>query len=336
MKKRIGFLLRFFGWCLTNFIFWPLFKPVARWLHIFDYLFVVYPGSEADIRSFMPLRFQRIFRKWYPLSVVGVILPGKTGRRGLVIAVSQDPTVFFGEKLEKLRERILVLARAIGVKSIALAGRLPTVFLANRCQLEPLFVRGDRGAVFAVIETFRQALTRHNLTRENTVGVIGLGFLGSRVFRRLAELGYRNLRGYDPRLKEEIRQGTGLQSNNPEVLTPCEAVVILTTRGSDVLTVLPYLRKDILMVDDTHPQMPHSLVEELSKKGGTVYKVALATAGVKFIPRLPRYGSGWIPGCLTEGLVNDPDGSIVDQDGFDRKAEEMGLRPLLVKHRKEG
>lgn len=319
-------------WCVVNFLIWPMIQPVVKYLHWIDFLFVVYPGTDGDVRAYAPLWFRKAMKEIFPLSLIGIICRGKGGKRGLVITLSCNPEEFSAEQLKKLYKEICSFANSCRATSIALAGRLPSIFILNQINLDYPFLKGDRGTLFTVTETVKYVLNAENLSPDSTIGILGVGFVGGRVLRRLREQGYTSLIGIDPRVENPYVNKYTILTGDITLLNRCDAVVILTARGSDAAKAIPYLKEGVIVIDDTHPQLPYSLVKEVQKKGGKVYKAALGfgSDGVKIFPRLPGYNSKWLPGCVIESLVVSNGYNGNTQERFDQKGREIGLKPLLV------
>lgn len=321
-------LCRFALWCAVNMIFWPLIRPVVKRLKLIDMVFVVYPGTKKDTNAYVPLWFQGVARRYFLFSVVGLITRGQGRKRGIIIAIAEDAAEFSAGELSGLMAKIQQMADATGADSIALAGRLPGIFLANHIPVDLPFRKGDQGTVFTVTETVRYVAERENISFSNTVGVLGVGFIGGKVLKRLRELGYQSLIGFDPRSKGPLNGSRITITSDLNLLPKCKMVVVLTAKGSDIADSVPYLQEGAIVVDDTHPQLPPEIVRQIRNRSGKVYKTALGLEGVNFIPSLPGYDKRWLPGCVIEALVN---GQIQrTQDSFDLHGQELGLRPFLV------
>lgn len=326
--KSILKIFRFALWCAVNMFLWPLIRPVVKRFKLIDMVFVVYPGTKKDTNAYVPLWFQGIAKRYFLFSVVGVITRGQGKKRGIVIAIAEDVDEFSVKELSGLIQQIRHLAGVMGVNSIALAGRLPGIFLANHISVDLPFRKGDQGTVFTVTETVRYIAERENISFSDTVGVLGVGFIGGKVLKRLRELGYQSLIGFDPRSKGSLNGSRITITSDLNLLPKCKMVVVLTAKGSDIADSVPYLQKGTIVVDDTHPQLPPEIVRQIRSRSGKVYKTALGLEGVNFIPSLPGYDRRWLPGCVIEALVN---GQIQrTQDSFDLHGQELGLQPFLV------
>lgn len=326
---------RFLLWCLANFILWPILGLVAKHLNLFQFLFVVYPGSQNNIRAYAPMWFQRIFKGVFRLSVIGIMTKGKrTG--GLIVTLSDAPDELSQEEFMEIHERILQVGKKAGVASIALAGRLPTLLYQHGVPIEHPFVKGDRGAVFTITETVLHLLEKKGLPYDSTIGIVGLGYLGSRVARRLREMELPSIVGYDPRVRDLGVNHGFISTNDPAVLKDCRIVVTLTPKGEDVASVLPWLPGGVIVVDDTHPQIPPSLIQQIQERGREVYRSTLGLKGVRALPRLPGYHKNWLPGCVVEALVLNGGANGLTPAEFEQKGREIGLTPFLVSPRGEG
>jgi hypothetical protein len=103
--------------------------------------------------------------------------------------------------------------------------------------------------------------------------------------------------------------------------------VVLTPKGSDFIHYIKYLKKDVIIIDDTHPR----ITEQLSDV--TFYKVAVGMKDVKFHPRLPGYKQDWIPGCAVEAMVVAATGDFdnASQEAFNTWAKELGFFAHMVR-----
>lgn len=261
---------------------------------------------------------------------------GEIGKRGLVVTLSEAPDDLPEETLQNIAEQTKKLGKKAGVSSIALAGRLPTLFSTNGIPLEHPFVRGDRGAVFTITETYLHLLEAKEISKDEPVGVVGLGYLGSRVARRLQELGCSTIVGYDIRIKDNTTRGSLTRTSNPEFLRTCKIVIVLTVKGEDAASSIPWFKEGVIVIDDTHPQIPSHLIRKIRGKGGEIYRSTLGVAGVHALPRLPGYDKLWLPGCVVEALILNGELNGLTSTEFEQKGREMGLTPFLVSPRGEG
>ncbi len=126
---------------------WP---PVRRMVSP-DYVFVVYPGTEAHKRHYFPPWVERTLRSVFPTGVI------RFGRHwGLIVSgLASDETLESApERLETFLSE--VYGQFAGVESIALAGRLPSLAVRSGVSLDRPFTHGDRGTVCAMLGAIRQ------------------------------------------------------------------------------------------------------------------------------------------------------------------------------------
>jgi threonine dehydrogenase-like Zn-dependent dehydrogenase len=210
------------------------------------------------------------------------------------------------------------------------------LFAASDILLTPPFIKGERGAVFTIVETYLHLLREKGIESKDPVGVVGVGYLGSRVTHRLEELGCASIVGYDIRIKETSERGAVTRTNDPSLLADCKMVIVLTPKGEDAAGVLSWLKEGVVVIDDTHPQLPPGLIHEITLKGGEVYRSTMGLEGVRSVPRLPGYDERWIPGCVVESLVVNGGLNNTTQEAFDQKGRGIGLTPFLTNPRGEG
>lgn len=339
LKAQALFLERFALYLAVNLFGWPLVYPAlfvaAKLGHpIFGYIFVVYPGSLDQVRGYMPIWMRHVI----PIvSPIGIVSRGAT-KRGLVMTIpwtieemEDDP-----QRLAATMNRARFIARAIGAESIALAGRMPSIisqYHGNGALQEP-FVRGDKGSVYTVLLSVLQAVEQHGMRRaEVRVGILGYGFIGSRLASSLTETGFGKVVAVDPRARHEKDNGIFL-TRDPVHLESCDVVVVLTARGEQVDVAVDYLKHGVVVVDDTHPQLPRRLSALIREtKSGTVIKATLGMDGVRFIPRLPKWQASWLPGCTVEALVAASSGFGYNTQGeFNAVAHEMDFHAHSVEN----
>jgi hypothetical protein len=308
-------VLRWPTWFLLGLI--RVFKP-------FDYLFLVYPGTDKDLDGYCPrwLAKSRLFRS--KPQVGGVITKG-SGGRGLVLVVPDTVKAFIkdpqiGRKTIKNLDRIRQL---VGAKSIAIAGQLPGIMSRHRINLENPFVVGNSGTVFCVMETVGRVMSLHGLMAGKfKTALVGVGFTGRLVLEALKNDGH-DIYGVDIKISH---RGVLVGEEGIAALKTADMVIVLTPKGSDFLPYVGYLKPGCIVIDDTHPKITQR-PEEVH-----FYKVAMGMKGVKFLPRLPGYRSNWIPGCTVEAIYSAATGNFnhTPQAEFNRIARELGFYAHLV------
>lgn len=309
---------------------WP---PVRRLLRP-DYVFVVYPGTEAHKRHYFPPWVERTLRPVFP---IGVIRFGPYW--GLTVSgLASDET------LEGAPERLEAFLSEVhgqfgGVEVIALGGRLPSLAVKSGVGLDPPFTHGNRGTVCAMLGAIRQlAGMLGKPTDDVTLALIGAaGFIGSRLIESLTTE-FDRVIAVDPRYAEASREaGNVVYTARAEDVAEAGAVMVLTARGSDTASIAHHLASGTVVADDTHPEMPEAIRDVMEERGATVLKATVADDRIRFVPPLPDFRSDDIPGCLLEALVVVQRGEeILDsQVGFNGAADELGFRARLTPHRRQ-
>jgi len=345
MRKLLWFTLRFSAWSVMV-IAWPALLKWICWgfnklgYPIFDFIFVVYPGTPKQARGYAP-DWVRTFIAPYiaVISTIGIIKKGTKSGRGLVVTVPWTAEeIHKGHYLEKITTRVTNMSAAIGVKSIALAGRIPSMLKSNGYSPNGNgIVLGDKGALFTITQSLFMQVSKKGLLNPR-IGILGYGFLGEQLIPLIKASGItkHNIIVVDPRTPSNGVPDYVEYSNTPDVLSVCDLIIVLTGTGKQADKAIKYLREDVVVIDDTHPQMPRYLNNNIRKNGGTIVKATLEIEGVSFLPRLPGWEASWLPGCCVHAMVLATNGGFINsQDEFNRRAKEMGFRALDVSN-KEG
>ncbi len=330
-KKSDTFrLFRQAGFLLVSLILrWPVWG-MLRFIRIFDYIFLVYPGSPRDLDGYCP---RRIARSWFfsgKPTVGGILSAGKIGVRGLYLVVPNTVKEFFEDNAvcQEVKKRLRWIKDLLGerAKAIAIAGRVPSAFVKNGGSLEQPFVRGNKGAAFCVMETLREVMKKHGLeTGKARIAIVGVGYVGGLLFDTLKAEG-QDVIGIDIEFRQS---GVALKEDGEVLIRIADIVIALTPEGDDFLPYAKYLKNDAIIIDDTHPK-----IRRKDQPAGMVfYKVAVGLDGVKFFPRLPGYESDWIPGCAVEAIIAAKTGNFngSSQQVFNQKARELGFFVHMVK-----
>lgn len=319
---------RYFGFLMISLFFrWPiwfvlfLLKPFKT----FDYIFLVYPGTESDLDGYCPRWLAKSWLFSCKPTIGGIITKGSCGR-GLYLVVPNTAKQLQEDKnvCIKIMARLGFIRNLIGAKSIAVAGQGPSMFAKHGISISQPFVRGNKGTVFCVIETIEQVMKAHSLVAGKfKIAVVGVGYVGSILIDFLKSQGH-NIIGLDIEEKEnavKINEGA-------DVLRNAEMVVVLTPKGSDFVPHLPRLKNGCIIIDDTHPK-----IRVKDPNGHNFYKVTVGLESVNFYPRLPGFKKDWIPGCALEAMysaaTNDYNGT--PQAIFNKRAKEMGFYAHLVR-----
>ena len=303
---------------MVNLVLRPLIWPtlfILRPLHLFDYLFLVYPGTDYDLDGYCP---RWLAHSWLfsgrPVTG-GMITRGATGVRGLILVVPNSARDLLANRatVARIINRLDSISRLVGANTIAMAGQLPSITEKHGISVDQRFVDGKLGTVFAIESTLEKILDQDNAITNPEIAVTGTGFIGQAVLNNQRQKG-RNARGFN------------LESNASEI-SSADIVIVLTPRGKDFLPYIPHLKQGAIVIDDTHPRIFANIEQ------ATLYKVAMAIDGVEFLPKLPGYLYDWVPGCAIEAILQSRFGhdTITDPDKTQEAARKIGLRPILVK-----
>lgn len=325
------------GYLAMNLLWQVILLPLCILLKclnypLFGYIFLVYPGTLNQVKGYMP----QWYRKFIPIiSVIGIISKCREGERGLVVATPWTVAEMTeGNRLEVIARHVKRLTKTVGAKSIALAGRMPSIFTQKgyRSLLSLPIVTGDKGTVYTLAFFIKQITETVGINVSKiTIGILGYGFIGSRVVNFLLRSGTDRIIVVDPRIKQEHnKRDRVLLSRYPTKLANCDLVIILTSTGEQVEGVINHLKHGVVILDDTYPQLPRRLSNLIQKKGGKVIKAVLNLDDVVFWPRLPNWEANWLPGCVVEGLVSANKGFANSQQEFNQFAQEMNFKALNV------
>jgi len=336
VKKQMWFFGRF-SFYLGILAIWPIILTILILMKkfgkpVFGYIFIVYPGSLDQVRGYMPIWFRHVIPI---ISPIGVISKGKNKISGIVLTIPWlIEEIEEQNRLNRIIDKTLSTAEKIGARAIALAGRMPSVIALNntRNRLKNPFVFGEKGAVYTILRSVIGSANAAGIDLKSAViGIIGFGFIGSRLADSLyQEAGVKKIIAVDPRIRKERKNGVIL-TRDPAFLSDCDIIIALTARGEQIETVVDYFKKGVLVIDDTHPQIPQRLIRRIKElKRGTVVKAALGLDGVSFIPRLPKWQRDWIPGCCVEAITASVCGFAADQKKFNQAAARINFQPLII------
>lgn len=328
---RQGFLI-----CLE--ILWFL---VIRRVYKPDFVFLVY-GDERHKRACWPKFVERIIGL---LGLIGFLRfkSGHERRRGLILATTKSR-----EEIVKNPHLALEIVRKVESRFpgavIALAGQLPGwIVVASKAPPAEPCVTGMLGTCYTVLNSVREAVADRlpewqDGKKDVVVAVIGgAGHTGSEVVKLLArEERVSCVIALDPRYGYDEREGKVWKTSNREVLAQANLAVVLTGKGDDAKAAIEQLRLRVVVLDDTHPMMGREMVESLRAKLAGVYKITSKGEGkgLRYLPGLPDFRQGDIPGCLLEALVVSVFGrrSLVSYGVFEERARSLGIAPNLGRH----
>lgn len=322
--------MRFQWYRFILFVLLQMWWGTTRRLWRYETIFLVYPGTDDDYKGYFPKQFRQFLPLVFPI--------GTVGRKVLVMATPTSTSEFESDpsRFKVVRDELLKIGSRLGVKSIALAGRLPGLMHRHGVALDPPFVYGDNGTVYACDSTIEAVIGELGLeAKELTVGVLGVGFIGGRLIRHWMTNGFKHVVGLDKvDHSEEFRHPKVTVSTDPAVLKDVDVLVVLTEEGEQIAAVIPHLKSACVILDDTHPQMPRVIRNQLKGLGFRCFKVAIEN-GLRFTPRLPGYHRSWLPGCLIEAVVVAGHGGfrVTDVHAFAEEAKRSRLLPIRVEHK---
>jgi len=302
---------------LVNVILRPLIWPtlfVLRPFRLFDYLFLVYPGTDYDLDGYCP---RWLARSWLfsgrPVAG-GMITRGTTGVRGLILVMPNTARQLLADKsiVNDIVKRLNSISTLVGANTIAMAGQMPSIAEKHGIATDQKFVDGKLGTVFAIETTLEKILALEDTCKDPVIAVIGTGFIGQAVLNNLKRKG-RKVVGFNI-------------DSDVSAIADADIVIVLTPRGKDFMPYVPHLKKGAIVIDDTHPRIFARI------DNAALYKVAMSIEGVQFLPKLPGYLYDWVPGCAIEAILQARFGhdTILDPAKARSAADEIGLKPILV------
>ncbi len=149
----------------------------------------------------------------------------------------------------------------------------------------------------------------------------GAGLIGRQLVEELAKE-FAAVVALDPRYADERRwEGNILYTDLAQDVGRADAVLVLTARGDQASSIVPFLTPGAVVADDTYPEVPLSLREEMEAAGATVLKAAVTDRRFRTLPRIPIFRDDEIPGCLLEAMVVADQGAevLASQDGVQRR-----------------
>ncbi len=325
------FILRFIFFIFLNIIF-PVLRPIIKRYKLLDFITLVYPGKDRDIKSYVLFKGARYIVP--TIAIVGLFV-GNKEKRGITVA-----TGFSAEEMEKDKKltnkiisALIRFAESYGVGAVSVVGRLPGIMRRQDIEIREPLVQGDKGTLFTVTQTLKSIMEKERLSFEDTkIAVIGVGFIGQMLLKRLEEMNFSSVVAYDNNRDQilKIRKNNGstvVSSDSPEIIEDCDIVIALSANGDDMASILSQLKEGVIVVDDTHPPLSRRYFPIIKEKDGKIYKVVLGLNGMISFPRWPNYDNRWLPGCTIESIVLS---SNIEEEDFDKKAESIGFEPILI------
>jgi hypothetical protein len=309
------------------------FNPLVRLFMKFDYIFFTYAGGKKDVRGYGPVFISRLLPSIIP---VGYMRKKEGIGRGIVLGTARSARDFYNP--ESVFTALAVLARwrkKTGAVALALGGQLPSIMEKNGVGLRPPYVKSIYGTVFILHAIVSRLIEDNRLVPEKlTVGIIGIGFIGSALTKYFSGL-YKTVIAVDNRLDPGSSWPRNVTyTDDHSKLRTCDIVILLTGRGDDAAAAFRHFKKNVIVIDDAHPQLSRDYIEKIRlEKQGSVNKAVVGLEGIRYIPKLPGFKADWIPGCAVEVIVATKFGfTYQSQDEFNSLAVKAGFFPVVEPH----
>ncbi|GAC1324820.1 MAG: hypothetical protein NVSMB25_22730 [Thermoleophilaceae bacterium] len=300
-----------------------------------QYLFLSYAETDRDKRAYIPEWIERMLRPLFPSGLI------RFGRFWGLMVTGKVTAETFEHSPEKLRGLLEGAREAYpNVEVIALAGRLPSIAARSGVTLDGPFIRGDRGTLCAMLGAAReQARLLGRPPGEVTIAIPGgAGMIGRQLVDELSRE-FRSVVAIDPRFADSHRwEGNVLFTDRHEDVGLAQAVLVLTARGQEAAGLVPFLAAGAVVADDTHPEIPPAIRQQMEARGTTVLKATVGDSRFRLLPRAPWFRGDDIPGCMLEALVVVQRGKdvLASQSAFNAAADELGFRSRLAPHMLSG
>ena len=256
--------------------------------------------------------------------------------RGIILGTARNARDFHNP--ESVFTALSVLAqwrKKTQARAVALGGQLPSIMERNGVELRPPYVKSIFGTVFILHSIVRRHMEDNLLVPGKlTVGIIGIGFIGSALARHFSGL-YKSVIAVENRLDPRASWPRNVTyTGDHSKLKACDIVILLTGRGDDAAAAFQHFKQNIIVIDDAHPQLSREFVEKIRRdKQGSVNKAVVGLDGIRYIPKLPGFKANWIPGCAVEVIVATKFGfDYHNQDEFNSLAIEAGFFPVVEPH----
>lgn len=319
IKRQILFLVS----TVFSYVIWSYLK----WVRKPQYIFTVFPGSDLDIKGYLPGFLWWAIPVYYSARPIFAGLIKGTGiyGEGAVVVIPNTVSEFRDDSflVEKIMNRLKSIQSFVGAKAISIAGQGPKYFKQNAKEhYTAPFVYGLKGRVFSAVETLQLIINKHGLVKPK-IAVVGVGEIGHSIIEFLERKGL-----YAEGIDIKIRgNGIGFELTNGgiERIKNADIVLVQTPRGDDFVEYYELLKDSAILVDDSHPRItsPPTTFQ--------FYKVAIGKQGVEFSPPLPGYHNKWIPGCVQESMVASSTNQFeLDQDSFNEISKKLGFFAYLV------
>lgn len=263
-------------------------------------IFFVY-GTKNDKKNYWPSWLEKYLLPIFPVGILR-----REEKWGWIIATPLTIEQLEADGGKKLIELLTIIKNKFpSVKSCALAGRLPGVLRRNNIVIKEPFVDGGIGTRYTIYQAVLKAAEGKEFENLTVAVLGGRGYTGGSVVKDLSFGSFKLVIGVDPRYGAEPSLPT--RKNQCYVTTPskisnADIVVILTAKGDEAESIIPFLKPGAIVLDDTHPCITKKVREQMLQKGAVLLKVTVQDGELRTIPRLPNFRSDDIPGCLTEAV----------------------------------
>lgn len=266
-------------------------------------IWVANTGTQEVVDRYLPRWAQERYKYSDPTMMGGVFnAPGA----GLSLVCG---TILTNEELAenpKLLGLMVENVCKLKAKKISFAGVIPS--LLHKHDLWPdddRLIKEQEATRFMILENVREIAAKHLV---KTVCVVGVGFTGAQVANDLAAEGYKVFaRDPRPEVITRLKGGVEYIGMDTRKAATADVIVLLSTDGDGIRSLVPFLGANQVVLADTHPKMKPSTVRDLYLQGVWVYESALTYPGLTFMPKLPQWNRDTIPGCVGQAFVEASD-----------------------------
>ncbi|MEM6661750.1 MAG: hypothetical protein AAF666_06190 [Pseudomonadota bacterium] len=260
-------------------------------------IFFCYAGSQNFVSHYAPPGTEALIR-WVP-SPIGFL--DHNGARGLVIAAPVSESDFLDPANERafrrLRKRIRLIARLMGVKTVNLAGILPGILRDD----DILDIPDTRATIAAAVNAAGVKMTEccFDGARPPVILLGGAGYVGAPT----AELMWRD--GFDVHI---VDTRTG-KAELPAILRGRRCLLIDISRRGVIADYIPQMWEGMVVLNETFPRPSGRHTLEMSLAGVDVFHLSGLKGSI--VPPLPFGYENAVPCCAAHGIDEVPKVRIV-------------------------
>lgn len=256
----------------------------ARWPFLHS-VFVMYPATKHYQAAYTPEWVARHCR-WTPVWV-GI---GKQaqGRWMMIFAIPNLEQEFHDprhrQQLVKLNQRMQQIQQYLGVSQCSFAGVLPSAMVAQGVRYD---APEAEVTVMAVVQAVQQVCVQQRLSTPVALIVLGgAGFIGRRV------VAHYRASGHDVAVVDPAGDHT---QTWPHHWQGRQAIVLNLTRKYALEQYIPWMWRNLVLLNEVYPAPRRTELEQLAKQGCTSYHIV----GVhgRAWPSFPASYAGAIPCC---------------------------------------